>query len=207
MDSFAVDLRILERIAEYGFRPNTVFDIGDGGWTLTALRVFDSACYELFETLAGVDEDFATALSTMGRGANVRLHKIADSGEAMDAMVASGRLAAPDVVRMGAGGGELAALTGAQERCLPQAQLLALRLRLTRAPNANAPLLVEVTEFLRREDYYPYEFGGADRDPDGLLISMDIWFVRRKSALGKLVWQNRLDRRGAADPLLALPEI
>ena len=223
---FAVDRTILERIAETGFRPNTVFDVGaaTGLWTLNALTVFDSARYEMFEPLAGVNPAFADGLAAATRFANVRLHRLAigarphaagfqhdvegaaDLGqpavmvsvEPLDALVASGRVDAPEIIRMDIRSGVLAALVGAQDRCLPHAHLLALRLCMTRRHGGHTPLLSEVCEYLLREDYFPYEFGVKNRDEDGLLIMLDVWFVRRGSALGKLVWQGRLNRPGAA---------
>ena len=114
--------------------------------------------------------------------------------EPLDALVASNALALPDVIKMDIQGGELEALIGAQDRCLPHAQLLALELWLTRGYGGKTPLLVEIFEFLRREDFYPFEFGDEYRDPEGLLVSKDVWFIRRKSDLGLTIWKNRLDK-------------
>lgn len=118
--------------------------------------------------------------------------------EPLDALVASDRIEPPEIIRMDIRAGVLAALIGAQDRCLPHAHLLALRLPMTRRHGPRTPLLTEVFEYLMHEDYYPFEFGLNKRDEDGLLISHDVWFIRRKSALGKLVWLNRLDKAGDA---------
>jgi FkbM family methyltransferase len=230
----AFDLHLLERVALTGFKPNTVFDAGaaTGLWSLNALTVFDSARYELFEPLAGVNPAFDEGLAAARLHANIRLHPFAigatshvaafhvddwdsadvnpsgDSAagnravmvnvEPLDALVASGRIDPPEIIRMDIRGGVLAALVGAQDICLPHAHLLALRLCMTRRHGGHTPLLSEVCEYLMHEDYYPYEFGVKSRDEDGMPASQDVWFVRRRSALGRLVWQSRLDRPGAA---------
>ena len=114
--------------------------------------------------------------------------------EPLDGLVSKNVLPLPDVIKMDIQGGELEALIGAQDKCLPHAQLLTLELWLTRGYGGKTPLLVEIFEFLRREDFYPYDFGDEYRDPEGLLVSKDVWFIRRKSDLGVAIWKSRLDK-------------
>lgn len=106
----------------------------------------------------------------------------------LDDMVDSGVLAAPDMIKMDIQGGELKALRGGQDACLPHVSVLALELWMFRGYGADTPLMVEVAEYLRREHFFPFEIGDEYRTPHGRLATKDVWFVRGDSDIARAIW-------------------
>ncbi len=147
------------------------------------------------------EEDGETVLNLLGEGGvgasmlgTLDCEKITLPTRTLDSMIRSGELAQPSLIKMDIQGAELVALKGGTELALPAASVLALELWLVRGYGKETPLLGEVNEFLVQHDYYPFDFGGTYREPNGVLIAQDVWYCRLGSDLSELLWNGRLTR-------------
>jgi len=101
---------------------------------------------------------------------------------AIDSLVAEGICPLPQLIKMDIQGGELAALQGAI-KTLPNVTFLALETWLVRGYGINTPLLSEITHFLDRQGFVPYEFSDAYRFANGQAVAVDVWFINVRKAL------------------------
>lgn len=165
-------------------------------------RVLDTLDANL-HTCALSDADGTAAFNIMGDrgvgssllGGQSRTESIEVDLRRLDDLVEQKALPLPDLIKMDIQGGELAALMGGRDLCLPHASILALELWMYRGYGPETPLMVEVSEFLRRENFFPFEMGDEYRSPDGRLATKDVWFVRADSDISQAIWGSNAFRR------------
>lgn len=107
----------------------------------------------------------------------------------LDTLIQSGRIPKPDMIKMDIQGAELLALKGGVQSALPAATVLALELWISRGYGRETPLLGEVNEFLKHQNFYPFDFGDVYRQPDGVLVAQDVWYCRMGTPLASRIWQ------------------
>lgn len=133
-----------------------------------------------------VDDPVSASLLT-GARSSVRESEV--DVVTLDAMVASARCRAPDLIKLDLQGAEMLALLGAREFCLPHASALVIETWLTRGYGPSTPLLHELVGFLAAHGYLTCDLGDGYRSRD-TLVSLDLWFVRAGSPLGEALWSN-----------------
>jgi FkbM family methyltransferase len=225
MEFADTDVRILKRLADAGYDPATIYDIGasNGGWTRAALEVFPKARVECFEPLADHSEPYAAGWAKgMPQGSDVRLHKLAlsdDVGTAkffvlggsgvgstligrsyegkteievpintIDDMIIQGVLAKPNMIKLDIQGGEMKTLVGGREQALSHADVILAECWYARGYGRTTPLALELQVMLAAYGFHVWEIGDEYRNPQGLLMCKDLWFVKARSPIGAAVW-------------------
>ena len=106
----------------------------------------------------------------------------------LDDMIESGEIPPAQVIKMDTQGSELNILLGAQNRALPHAELVLIESWLVRGYGPSTPLLSEVMAFMDSHGFLPFELADEYRNDAGLLVSKDVWYVRRNSLAAQIVW-------------------
>jgi FkbM family methyltransferase len=117
------------------------------------------------------------------------------------------QLPVPQVIKMDTQGCELNILKGAT-KTLPKVDLLLLECWLTRAYGSTTPLLLEVSEWLRQNDFHLWDLGNPWRDETGVLVTQDCLFLNARSKVSRMrqelaqVTPVRSSRRSSQELLL-----
>ena len=196
----------LEGLAERGFYPRCVLDVGaaHGGWTRLAMLSWPKAKYFLVEPLAErVPEltalreefpnvDFINAGAgdepgelSIGVSADLYVSSFVYSGETsrkvpvvmLDGLLREGRLEQPQLMKLDVQGYELKVLEGAREVVENCGLIL---LETTFFPFApEMPLVHETVSWMAERGFRPYEIADVLRRPrDGAMAQCDILFAR-----------------------------
>jgi FkbM family methyltransferase len=99
----------------------------------------------------------------------------------VDRTLAANAFPAPDFLKLDVQGYELEVLKGARA-ALGQADLVLLEVSVWQY-NAGSPLLREVIDWMATAGFVVYELFDIHRRPDGVLLQIDVLFVRRDSRL------------------------
>lgn len=119
-------------------------------------------------------------LKTMTRRDDPATRSIPIPMATLDDLVRDGTVPTPSLVKMDVQGGELGVLKGA-ERILSSVDALLVETWIYRGYGEETPLLTEIAVWLSRFGFSLWELGDSHRDPDGLLIATDCWFLNSAS--------------------------
>jgi FkbM family methyltransferase len=196
----------LRRLAAKGFQPKQIADVGAavGEWTREVLPVFGSAAFWLAEPLAE-NQGALTALAAQNPRVKVWMGAVGDrcgtlslhvhgnqtscfssewGGEernvplaTLDALVAGGELAAPDLIKLDVQGAEMQVFEGAGQ-ALARATVLLAEVSF-RQVYKGAPLAHEIVAALGSRGFRIYDICSVyKRLGDGDLLQADLLFAR-----------------------------
>jgi FkbM family methyltransferase len=103
----------------------------------------------------------------------------------IDDLVASGRVPAPELIKIDTQGAELAILQGAVGT-LPHVDLLLLETWLVRGYGPETPLFGEIANWLAGRGFFLAEIGDCYRDASGILAAQDFFFVNARTRVEAL---------------------
>jgi len=209
---FAPDMLLgLEFLANRGFNPKTILDIGafEGGWTKMALAVWPDATVALIEanpekatmlrrdpklkgasvieSLLGATDASGVTFHVMGPGSSVfeersHVQRRSVKLEQRTLDAVMQGFDAPEFIKIDVQGYELEVLKGGP-RTLDKAQAILIELSLIDI-NEGAPLLDEALAFMRSAGFVAYDILEIHRRPlDGAMNQIDVLFVRESSSL------------------------
>lgn len=140
---------------------------------------------------------FGSTALEMGAGVPADWRSLKVEMLTIDHVIQEFRLPAPQAIKIDTQGCELNILQGARET-LPEVSVLLLECWLTRSYGPKTPLLSELTHWLTAFDFYLWDLGDEFRDPRGILVSQDCFFVNARSPVSRL--SAELSRAEPADP-------
>lgn len=123
--------------------------------------------------------------------------RVAVPVRALDAVVREFRLPTPQIIKMDVQGAELSVLKGARQ-LLPAVDVVLAECWLWRGYGENTPLLLEVASWLAGLGFCLWDLGDVYRDPNGILATIDCFFVNTRTMTRALGYRLSL-------PLLAAP--
>jgi FkbM family methyltransferase len=88
----------------------------------------------------------------------------------------------PDLIKMDTQGSEMEILSGSQE-CLRRAKAIFIEGWLTKGYGTKTPLLLDIANLLDRHGFELFSVAGEYRNPDSILQTKDLVFVRRDLVL------------------------
>jgi FkbM family methyltransferase len=127
------------------------------------------------------DPGGGTGSSVMPENSDVPRHTVQLRMTTLDNLVAEKEFPAPDFVKLDVQGFELEVLRGATST-LSSAQFVLLEVSTWRY-NTGGPLLHDVVAWMFEAGFVTYDLFGVHRRPDGILLQLDLLFVRSDSGL------------------------
>lgn len=127
------------------------------------------------------DTSGGTGSSVLPEHSNVPRHVAKLPMITMDNLLDRVGFVAPNFIKLDVQGYELEVLKGAT-RALSTAEFILLEVSIWQY-NAGSPLLNEVLSWMDRSGFRAYEIFDLSRRPDGILVQVDILFVRKESLL------------------------
>ena len=115
----------------------------------------------------------------------------------LDYAVQEFRLPVPQVIKIDTQGCELGILQGARAT-LPDVQVLLLECWLARRYGKHTPLLFEIADWLRANDFYLWDLGNGWRNADGTLMAQDCFFLNARSPITRLKHEASRTQRGCS---------
>jgi FkbM family methyltransferase len=108
----------------------------------------------------------------------------------MDEAIETLNLQPPQLLKMDTQGFELEILKGSINTLKHHIEMILLEAWLVRGYGVKTPLMTEVMEWLAHHQFFPVDLAGYYRDPSGILVSQDVFFVKHPSPLTN----DRFDR-------------
>lgn len=135
----------------------------------------NKAAFVVLDDAAG-----GTGSSVLPENSNVPRHVVILPVTTLDALVEQQGLSAPDFIKLDVQGFELEVLKGAAA-ALTAAEFVLLEVSLWQY-NQGSPLLAEVIGWMDQHGFRAYEIFDISRRGDGVLVQVDVLFVRKDSA-------------------------
>lgn len=127
------------------------------------------------------DASSGTGSSVLPENSNVPRHTVRLPMITMDNLLERVGFLSPDFIKLDVQGYELEVLKGAT-KALATAEFVLLEVSIWQY-NAGSPLLNEVLSWMDSSGFRTYEIFDLSRRPDGILVQVDILFVRKNSLL------------------------
>jgi len=127
------------------------------------------------------DPGGGTGSSVLPESSNIPRHTIRLPMTTLDDLIAETHFPSPDLIKLDLQGYELEVLRGASA-AVKAASFVLLEVSTWRY-NAGAPLLHDVVAWMAEAGFVSYDLLGIHRRPDGVLLHLDILFVRSDSSL------------------------
>jgi FkbM family methyltransferase len=103
----------------------------------------------------------------------------------LDDLIAAGKAATPQLLKMDVQGGELNVLRGA-ERTLPNVDVIFVESWLRRSYGEETPLFAEMTAWLAARGFDIWDFSDCYRDERGVAVTQDAVWMNRRCGLSRL---------------------
>lgn len=133
-------------------------------------------------TTFGVDKDVVGSSTLVHQTNEVFPRIITVPITTIDEIVARENLPLPQLIKMDTQGSELAALQGAVET-LRHVEILLLETWFVRDYGPGTPLFMEIANWLAKHQFFLLDIGDCYRDPRGILVAPDFFFVRQPSTI------------------------
>jgi FkbM family methyltransferase len=122
-----------------------------------------------------------TGSSVLPENSDIPRHTVTMPVATLDEVIAAHSMTAPDFIKLDVQGYELEVLKGAR-KALGQAEFVLLEVS-TWQYNQGAPLLAEVASWMDAAGFRVYDMFAFQRRTDGVLLQIDLLFVRKTSKL------------------------
>jgi FkbM family methyltransferase len=133
-------------------------------------------------TTFGVDKDVVGSSTLVHRTSEVFPRIITVPQTSIDEIVSREGLPVPQLIKIDIQGSELAALQGATET-LRHVEILLLETWFVRGYGPETPLFMEIANWLAKHQFFLLDIGDSYRDPQGILVAPDFFFVRQPSSI------------------------
>jgi FkbM family methyltransferase len=128
-----------------------------------------------------LDDGLGTGSSVLAENSDVPRHVEKRDMSTLDIVVREAGFPAPDFVKLDVQGYEIEVLRGAQ-RVLEGASFVLLEVSVWQY-NHGSPLISDVLEWMKKRGFVTYDVFDLSRREDGVLVQMDLLFIREDSVL------------------------